>query len=339
MTNLKPLPPDDAVGRKYNFNWQQTMLRIKDPAKTVPFFQDNFGMKTVHKYDFNEYGFSLYFLERPKDSEIAVLPPAGTAESERYLWNMQNTTLELTHNHGSEKDDTFAVNNGNEEPHRGFGHIAFNCDDVYKATEELLANGVQFRKKPDEGRMKGLAFALSPEGYWIEIVKRGKPGVHNEPFNLSQTMKRVKDPAKSVAFYRDVMGMTLVRVMHANDFSLYFMASIPKEEAANVPTDPESPEAAEYMKNLWQPVLELTHNHGTEKDDTFTYHNGNDQPQGYGHIGFLVDDLEAACASLEQQGVPFKKKPQDGKMRGIAFAYDPDKYWVELIQRGATFTN
>ena len=40
---------------------------------------------------------------------------------------------------------------------------------------------------------------------------------------------------------------------------------------------------------------------------------------------------------MEKQGVVFKKKPADGNMRGIAFAYDPDGYWVELIDRKATF--
>lgn len=40
--------------------------------------------------------------------------------------------LELTHNHGTETQDDFKVNNGNVEPHRGFGHIAVTTDDVYK---------------------------------------------------------------------------------------------------------------------------------------------------------------------------------------------------------------
>jgi catechol 2,3-dioxygenase-like lactoylglutathione lyase family enzyme len=61
------------------------------------------------------------------------------------------------------------------------------------------------------------------------------------------------------------------------------------------------------------------------------YHNGNDQDEGqlrgFGHIGFLVDDLEAACRYLEENGVAFKKKPTEGNMRGLAFAYDPDGYW------------
>jgi len=55
---------------------------------------------------------------------------------------------------------------------RGFGHIAFNVEDVYAMSAALEAAGVAFQKRPDEGRMKGLAFCLDPDGYWIELVKR-----------------------------------------------------------------------------------------------------------------------------------------------------------------------
>lgn len=72
----------------------------------------------------------------------------------------------------------------------------------------------------------------------------------------------------------------------------------------------QSPEAAEFVKKLWQPVLELTHNHGTENDPAFRYHNGNDAPHGFGHIGMLCNDLEKACSELEAAGVAFRKKPQ-----------------------------
>lgn len=44
-THRAPAPV--AVGVKYNFWWQQTMLRIKDPKVTVPFYEKNFGMKCV----------------------------------------------------------------------------------------------------------------------------------------------------------------------------------------------------------------------------------------------------------------------------------------------------
>ena len=49
-------------------------------------------------------------------------------------------------------------------------------DDVYAASDALMAAGVEFQKKPDDGGMKGLAFAKDPDGYWIEIVKRGQDG-------------------------------------------------------------------------------------------------------------------------------------------------------------------
>jgi lactoylglutathione lyase len=51
-------------------------------------------------------------------------------------------------------------------------------------------------------------------------------------------------------------------------------------------------------------------------------------------VGFLTDNLEEACEYLEKNGVAFKKKPKDGNMHNLAFAYDPDGYWVEIIQRG-----
>ena len=45
---------------------------------------------------------------------------------------------------------------------------------------------------------------------------------------------------------------------------------------------------------------------------------------GFGHVGFLCDDLTTACDALAVAGVPFHKRPQDGTMRGLAFVLDPD---------------
>jgi lactoylglutathione lyase len=129
------------------------MLRIKDPKVSVPFYEKHFGFKLIHTYTFNQWGFSLYFLASVPEGTI--LPTPGTPESAAYLWSMRGTCLELTHNHGSETDATFQVNNGNVEPYRGFGHIAVMTPDVYKACEEMEANGAAFQKKPNEGRMKG----------------------------------------------------------------------------------------------------------------------------------------------------------------------------------------
>lgn len=324
-----------AEHNKHNFSWQQTMLRIKDPSLSVPFYERHFGFKLVHSLNFAEWGFSLYFLIIPREGE--VLPTPGTPESSKYLWSMRDVCLELTHNHGSEVDDSFQVNNGNVEPYRGFGHIAVMTPDVYTASDELEANGVKFQKRPNEGRMKGIAFALDPDGYWIELVPRSAQSTVTNKFTFAQTMQRVKDPSKSIPFYRDLLGMTLLRVCHFPEakFSLYFLATLP---AGVVPPDPEGPDASEFINRIFEPVLELTHNHGTESDPDFKYHNGNDQDagqlRGFGHTGFLVDNLDEACADLEAKGVIFKKRPAEGMMRGLAFVYDPDNYWIEIIQRG-----
>jgi len=350
-----------------NARFQQTMMRIKDPKVSVPFYVDNFGMTLIHWISFPQWGFTVYFMERQREGQTS--PPctmeATSLECEIYLNTLDGTTIELTHNHGSEDNADFKIWNGNtgkdagegpnfaEEPAaRGFGHIAFNCDDVYDACAKLEANGVLFGKKPDEGRMKGLAFALDPDGYWIEIVVRKQLG-WPEYFNLSQTMLRVKDGPASAEFYAKNLGMRLVRNMRMDQygFSLLFMVSctddewgaaieqLPAEEkeviAADGCVDPDKPNS--MTKVLWNSVLELTWNHGTEKDEDFKVHDGNAQPQGFGHIGFLVDNLDETCAKMEENGVSFKKKPQDGNMRGIAFAYDPSGYWIELIDRQATF--
>jgi len=342
--------------------FQQTMLRVKDPAVSVPFYEKHFGMKLIHKCDFPQWKFSVFFLELPRIGQ-KVPQTAGTMESETYCWSMDGCTLELTHNHGTEKDDPpFIAWSGNtgsdasgdlyrDEPKfRGFGHIAFNCDDVYRQCAELEAAGVKFQKKPDDGRMKGLAFALDPDGYWIEIVKRNA-GIFEEPYNLSQTMMRVKDGPATLKFYTDLLGMTLIQRKDFDQwkFSLFFLASLSPEELKEIEgrlpegelesmggkLDPLKQHSA--LKVMWQPVLELTWNHGTESQADFKVHDGNAQPQGFGHIGFLVDDLERSCADMEAAGVQFKKKPADGNMRGIAFALDPSGYSIELIQRGVSF--
>ena len=145
-------------------------------------------------------------------------------------------------------------------------------------------------------------------------------------FVLNQTMLRIRDPELSVAFYRDVMGMTLLDRYDfpALKFSLYFMG---------YPQGPIPDDRAQRIEWVFQQpaLLELTHNWGTEGDPAFSYHNGNSEPRGFGHIGLSVPDVHAACARFEEQGVEFVKRPDDGAMKGLAFVKDPDGYWIEIL--------
>lgn len=141
----------------------QTMLRIKDPRRTIAFYTDVIGMTLLDRYDFPDMKFSLYFMGYPQGA-------VPQDPSERVQWVFgQSALLEFTHNWGTEDDAQFAYHNGNAEP-RGFGHIGISVPDVYAACERFEKLGIEFVKKPDDGAMKGLAFIKDPDGYWIEVL-------------------------------------------------------------------------------------------------------------------------------------------------------------------------
>lgn len=45
----------------------------------------------------------------------------------------------------------------------------------------------------------------------------------------------------------------------------------------------------------------------------------------------MVPDVEAACERFETMGVNFVKRPNEGRMKGLAFIRDPDGYWIEIF--------
>lgn len=147
---------------------------------------------------------------------------------------------------------------------------------------------------------------------------------------FSQTMLRIRDPEKSLAFYQTVLGMSLLARFDFPEatFSLYFLA-YHREGDEPIPGDAKA--RAEYVFRQ-RATLELTHNWGTEQDQAFGgYHNGNSEPRGFGHIGITVPDVYAACARFDTLGVEYVKRPDDGKMKGLAFIKDPDEYWIEIL--------
>ena len=125
---------------------------------------------------------------------------------------------------------------------------------------------------------------------------------------LLHTMLRVGHLQRSINFYTQVLGMTLLRQSENPEYrySLAFLGF-----------DGGNPGQAE---------IELTYNWGTE-----SYDHGN----AYGHIALGVPDAAAACAKIKAAGgnVTREAGPVMGGTTVIAFVTDPDGYKIELIER------
>ncbi|KAI7110324.1 lactoylglutathione lyase-like protein [Hortaea werneckii] len=166
-------------------------------------------------------------------------------------------------------------------------------------------------------RTTHFATQINPSRAYATTAKMTDPS----KYKLNHSMLRVKDPKASVAFYEH-LGMKLVNqfTFPDNKFDLYFLAY-------------DSPRAVSHG-NHWtdrEGIIELTHNYGTENDPNYKSHNGNREPKGFGHVCISVDNIQAACQRLTDAGYKFQKRLEDGRMRHIAFALDPDEYWVEII--------
>ncbi|XP_026164043.1 lactoylglutathione lyase-like [Mastacembelus armatus] len=155
--------------------------------------------------------------------------------------------------------------------------------------------------------------------------KEGAP--ITKDYMMQQTMLRVKDPARSLDFYTRVLGMTLLQKIDfpSMHFSLYFLGY---ENRSDIPASISERTAWTFSR---RGTIELTHNWGSELDGNLSFHNGNKNPRGFGHIGIAVPDVDAACRLFEEQGVTFVKKPASGLMKGLAFIKDPDGYWIEIL--------
>ena len=123
---------------------------------------------------------------------------------------------------------------------------------------------------------------------------------------LLHTMLRVGDLDRSIAFYRDVLKMQLLRQSENAEYqyTLAFLGYGDESQGA---------------------VIELTYNWGTD-----SYDHGN----AFGHIAIGVDDLYGTCEAIRAAGGNITRKP--GPVKGgkteIAFVEDPDGYKIELIQ-------
>ena len=218
--------------------------------------------------------------------------------------------LELGYSH-----DTKSTHNGNTDP-KGFGHFCISVPDVAATCRDLVDAGYNLQT-PFQGDH---AIVQDPDGYWVKLVeldsvKGQSPEGVAADHAFHSTMLRVKDGEKSVDFYKDVFGMTLHHTVNdsISGKSSYFLGY-------------GSPAAVDAGKDAAREnLLELCWSHGTENVDGRVYHDGNSEPEGFGHICISVDDTAAACERFESRGVTWQKRLNEGPFR-IAFIYDPDGY-------------
>ena len=124
------------------------------------------------------------------------------------------------------------------------------------------------------------------------------------------SMIRVLDEDRSVAFYENAFGLNSAERLDFADFTLVYMS--------NAEADFE---------------LELTVN----KDRAKPY----DLGDGYGHMGFCVDDLDREHARLQAAGCGPRKIVEfnrDGVLLArFFFVQDPDGYEIEVLQKHGRF--
>lgn len=94
-----------------DFVMQQTMLRVKDPVKSLEFYCDVLGFRLIMYLEFPQWGFNVYFISNNHDGEI----PKGQAAQWDYCMNTPGT-IEITWNYGSESEEGPVYNTGNADP-------------------------------------------------------------------------------------------------------------------------------------------------------------------------------------------------------------------------------
>lgn len=290
-----------------------TCLHVSNLDSSVKWYQNAFGVSVIHRLSTDKFNSAFIALDSQDH------PNHGLPVSQR------NGVIELRQL--SNSNPNVKIYNGNTDPYKGFGHLCFAVSNIEEAQKHLLSQGVEFKKKLEDGRQKNIAFVLDPDQYWVELIENEinkEVGVYNLDSNrMNHTMVRVKDPVKSLQFYKDILGMKLYSKREFPDakFTLYFLGY---EHDPNYVEGLETP----VPQACRQSIIELTHNWGSETDDSFEgyYIFGNDDSViGFDHFSVSCKDAAKFISELENKNVKFIQKDKD-----TATVTDPDGWKVEI---------
>lgn len=138
----------------------------------------------------------------------------------------------------------------------------------------------------------------------------------------------VSDLDRSVAFYRDVLGLELVTQWDSAQPYLRTVVGFPDAELRIALL--RIPRVGVGVSGHHVELLEYRQPRG-RRGDPRTCNPGNV------HVSFMVEDLDAAYAELLAKGVRFKSEPVEithGRNRGAKAVYllDPDDITLEFVQ-------
>lgn len=162
----EPAVPDDRYALGSEPTLGQITLRIKDPAKSLPFYQEGLGMRLLSRQRMDSHGFTLYFLAFTHESP--PLTNVDAVENREWLWQRPYTTLELQHRWGTEHADFEYIKH--RKGTTGFWGLGF----VTKCLDELVARGELTLREP--ARASGnqdtrAMIATDPDGYTLRFTQ------------------------------------------------------------------------------------------------------------------------------------------------------------------------
>ena len=138
----------------------------------------------------------------------------------------------------------------------------------------------------------------------------------------------VSDLERSIAFYRDLLGLELIAQWDSRQPYLRQIVAYPDAELRIALL--RVPPAGDGGPGHHIELLEYRRPRG-QRGDANTYNPGN------GHVAFMVADIDRTYAELSARGVRFKSQPVSithGRNTGAkgVYLFDPDDITLELIQ-------
>ena len=131
----------------------------------------------------------------------------------------------------------------------------------------------------------------------------------------------VSDMERSLSFYRDLLGLKVVRGMEESGEYIDNMLSLRDVRVSTVKMSaPDGPSLIELLE---------FHSHPAESPTKTKAYS-----VGPTHVAFTVDDLDATYRRLLDAGVRFNAPPQlspDGYAK-VTFCRDPDGTLLELVE-------